>query len=126
MRIFLAMILLVGLSGVSGAYGEEGKTGGITFGLGFESFPGKYYYRMDCLRYENGQRSASKVNQKEDEINSSGLSFRVTKMTKIGFENLFAGIEMGMLLPISGYEKSFNLPALDSNFTGEVHLPGFC
>lgn len=126
MRIFLAVILLVGLSGISGAYGEEVKIGGITFSLGFESLPGKHYYRLDCLRYENGQRSASKKNQKEDKMNSSGLSFRVTKMTPIGFEKLVAGIEIGMILPLSGYEKSWNLPALTPDFSGEVHIPGFC
>ncbi len=123
MRTFLAMVLIVGLSGVSGAYGEEVKAGGMTFSFGFESFPGKHYYQQAYVRYQNGFRVDYKINQKEDEMNFSTLSFRVTKMTETGFENVFAGIEVGVSLPVSGFEKSWNLPALTSDFTGEVSAP---
>lgn len=126
MRIFLAVILLVGLSGVSEAYGGEVETGGITFGLGFESFPGKLYYEQESARYKKGLRSDYKVNPKEDNMSFSVLSLRVTKMTRIGFKNLFAGIEVGMSLAMSGYEKSWNLPVLTPGFLGEIRFPGFC
>lgn len=126
MRIFLATILLLGLLGVSDAYGEEVKTGGITFSLGFESFPGKTYYRLESVKYKKGLRSDSKMNPKEDNMSFSALGFRITKMTRIGFENLFAGIEVGMSLALSGYEKPWNLPAIPLGFWGEISYPRFC
>ena len=126
MRIFLTAILLVGLLGASGVYGEEIKAGGVTFSLGFESFPGKTYYQLESAKYKKGVRIDSKVNPEEEDMSFSSLSLRVTKMTRIGFKNLFAGIEVGMSFAGSGYEKSWDLPVLTYDFWDEIHFPGFC
>lgn len=126
MRAFLAIILLVGFLGVSGAYGEEAGGGGITFTIGFESFPGKVYYELESRSYKKGRADDYKTNPQEDDMGFSGLSLRLAKMTPIGFHNFYAGIEVGMLLATSGYERSWNLPAMTPGFTGKVSFPGFC
>jgi|GEM_PF-2378541 len=122
-RIFLAVILLVVLSRVSGAYGEEVKAGGITFSLGFESFPGKHFYVLECVRYQTGSQIDYKYNSREDNMSFSSLSLRVTKMTQIGSKNLFVGMEIGVSFSLSGFEKSWNLPALIPKFSGVVCAP---
>ena len=126
MRIFLTVVLFVGLSGISQASGQEAKTGGISFSVGFESFPGKTYYRLECLRYENGEFRDYKTTQGEDAMNSLNLTFRVAKMSQIAFNDFSAGIEVGMSVPVSGYEESWELPALSPDFTGEIYFPVFC
>ncbi len=126
MRIFLTIILFVALSGLSQANGQEVKTGGITFSVGLESFPGKTYYRLECLRYEDGESRDYKTTQAEDPMNSLNLTLRVAKMGRFGSSNLFAGIEVGVSVPVSGYEKSWNLPALTPDLSGEIHYAGFC
>ena len=126
MRIFLTVVLFVGLSGLSPANGQEVKTGGISFSIGLESFPGKTNYRLECLRYENGEFRDYKTTQGEDAMNSYNLTFRVAKMSQIAFDDFSAGIEVGMSVPVSGYEKSWELPALTPDFSGEIRYPGFC
>jgi hypothetical protein len=125
-RIVLTAILFVVLLGASGVYGDEAKNSGITFSLGFESFPGKTYYQLESVKYKKGVRIDSKVNPKEEDMNFSAFSLRATQMTRIGFKNLSAGIEVGMSFARSGYEKSWDLPVLTYDFWDEIHFPGFC
>ena len=126
MRVFLTIVLFVSLSGLSPANGQEVKTSGISLSVGFESFPGKTYYRLECLRYENGEFRDYKTTQGEDAMNSLNLTFRVAKMSQIAFNDFSAGIEVGMSVPVSCYEKSWNLPALTPEFSGEIRFPAFC
>jgi hypothetical protein len=125
-RTFLTIILFVGLSGISPANGQEVKTGGLTFSVGLESFPGKTYYRLECVRYEGGDFKDYKTIQGEDDMNALNLTLRVAKMAQIGSSNFSAGVEVGASVPVSGYEKSWDLPALTSDLTAELHFSAFC
>jgi hypothetical protein len=125
-RVFLTIVLFVSLSGLSQANAQEAATGGITLSVGFESFPGKTYYRLECLRYENGEFRDYKTTQAKDAMNSLNFTIRVAKMSQITFNAFSAGIEVGMSVPVSGYEKSWELPALTPDFSGQIRFPGFC
>ncbi len=126
MRIFLTIVLFLNLSGAREVLAQKTETGGMTFTVGLESFPGKTYYRLECLRYESGELRDYRTTQDQDAINSWNLTLRVAKMSRTGFKNLLVGIEVGMSVPVSGYEKSWDLPALTSEFSGEIRYPGFC
>jgi hypothetical protein len=98
----------------------------LSSSLGYESFPGKLYYELESVKYKKGLWTDSKINPGQENMSFSVLSLRAAKMTPVGFGNLFAGIEVGMSLAISGYEKSLNLPVLTPAFNGVISFPGFC
>jgi len=125
-RIFVVVILLLSLLGISEAYMGEAKAGGIAFSFGYESFPGELYYELLSIKYKKGLRVDSKTNPGQENMSFSVLSLRAGKMARIGFGHLFAGIEVGMSLPVSGYEKSWNLPTLTPDIKGVISFPGFC
>jgi hypothetical protein len=125
-RVFSGLIILVCLLGASGACGQEGETGGITFSFGFDSFPGKHYYRLEGIKYKKGLQDDYKTNPRTDQMRFSGLSLRLSHMARIGLRNLYAGVEVGMYLAVSGYEKPWDLPALAPGFSGKTQFPQFC
>jgi hypothetical protein len=124
-RIFIAVILF-GVLLLMQTLGKDARADGITFTLGFESFPGKYYYRMDGLRYEDGHNTDYRYFPADDDINFTTLSLRIAKMAPIGHRNLLAGVEVGMAFTISDYEQPWDVPSLTDGFYGDVYFPGFC
>lgn len=128
MRILLTSALLIcfcfpTVSAVEAAHTE---TGGVTFSVGFESYPVSFFYRMEGVRYVSGGPRDYRFNPKKDDGLFSVLSFRARKMIQVGFGNFRAGIEVGMSLPVSGHEMSWSLPPLTPKFTGDIYYGAFC
>ena len=126
MRTWLTISLLVCILLASAAAEADMKGSGVSFSIGFESYPGEFFYRLDGVRYLSGIPRDYKFNPNTDGAAFSVLSLRARKMVPLGSGNVSAGIEVGMSLPISGYEKSWSLPALTPKFTGDIYYAAFC
>ena len=126
MRIWLTLSLLGCILLAPASAGAETEGSGISLDIGFESYPGEFFYRLDGVRYLSGVARDYRFNQKTDDVAFSVLSLRVSKMVQLGSSRFFAGIEVGMSVPISGYEKSGSLPALTGKFTGDIYYAAFC
>lgn len=126
MRTWLTLSLLACILLASVAAEADMKGSGVSFSIGFESYPGEFCYRLDGVRYLSGVARDYKFNPKTDGAAFSVLSLRVRKMVQLGSSKFSAGLEVGMSLPISGYEKSWSLPALTGKFTGDIYYAAFC
>jgi hypothetical protein len=127
MRIVWIPLLLVCLSVPQVARAEEEtRIGGVRFGLGFESYPGRLHYRLDGFRYLNGTLRDVKHQPTSEDIAFGAFSLRATGLVQTGFPHLWAGLEVGISLPISWYRKSWNVPALAPKLTRDYYFPSFC
>jgi hypothetical protein len=126
MRIVSTLIVVFGILIPQEAIGGEAEAGGIQFSLGFESYPGKLFYRLDGIRYISGSARDFRYNPVSDDATFVVLSLRVKKKVPVGVRDLSVGLESGVSLPVSGYQKSWDLPALTSEVTGDIYFPSFC
>ncbi len=126
MRIVLALLVVLCILIPQEGSGEEVKVGGICFSLGFESYPGKLFYRLDGIRYISGTAHDFRYNPESEDAAFVVLSLRAKREIPLGVRDFSVGLEMGVSLPVAGYEKSWDLPALTSEVTGDVYFPSFC
>ncbi|MGM0442511.1 MAG: hypothetical protein ACQEQC_08850, partial [Elusimicrobiota bacterium] len=123
------ILAIVGVfSVITAVQAQQINFGGVNVSVGYDSVPGKFYYIENVAEYEDGSISKSRETQGEEEFRSGMVSLRVSKMSSIMNatldENLSAGIEVGASLPISGLDKSWELPAdPDNDYTGTVRGP---
>jgi len=108
------------------AHGADTDHRGIVFEAGFESYPGKLYYRLDGFRYINGTLRDVMYRPSSQEITFRTFSLRATGLVGTGFPHLRAGLEVGISLPASAYRKSWDVPALTPKLTGDFYFPSFC
>jgi hypothetical protein len=99
---------------------------GIAFEVGFESYPGKLYYRLDGFRYLNGTLRDVRYQPTSENIAFGTFGLRATGLVPTGFPHLWAGLEVGISLPVSWYRKSWNVPALVPKLTRDYYFPSFC
>jgi len=126
MRTIMLSLVLLCLSTPQAAWGDEGRIGGMAFTLGFESYPGKLHYRLDGVRYISGTSRDFRFNPVSEDIAFKTLSLRATKLMRTGLGGLWAGLEVGIALPVYDYRKSWDLPALTPKLTQDVYFPSFC
>lgn len=126
MRMILALLVIVCFWVPPGACRGDVNTLGVTFTLGFESYPGKLFYRLDGIRYVSGTTRDHKYNPMVENVTFAVFSARVARLVPLGWEGLSAGLELGISTPLSGYSKSWSLPALAPKFTGDIYFPSFC
>jgi hypothetical protein len=127
MRIIWISLLLLCLSAPQVVRGEEEpKIGGMRFGLGFESYPGKLYYRLDGFRYINGTLRDVMYRPSSQDITFRTFSLRATGLVRTGFPHLRVGLEVGISFPVSAFQKSWDVPALTPKLTQDFYFPSFC
>jgi hypothetical protein len=108
------------------ARGADTGHRGMAFEIGFESYPGRLYYRLDGFRYINGTLRDVKYRPSREDITFRTFSFRATGLVRTGFPHLRAGLEVGISLPASAYGKSWDVPALTPKLTQDFYFPSFC
>jgi hypothetical protein len=126
MRIIPSLLIIVCSLAAQGTWGAEKTAGGVTFTLGFESLPGKLFYRQDGIRYLSGTKRDFRYDQIVENVDFTVAILRVGKLVPLGSTGLSAGLEVGMSAPLAEYNKSWEFPALAPKFTGDVFFPSFC
>jgi hypothetical protein len=127
MRKIWVPMLLVCLWSPQAVRGQEQTgIGGMRFTLGFESYPGKLYYRLDGFRYINGTLRDVRYRPASEDIAFETFSLRATRLVGTGLPHLRAGLEVGISLPASAYCKSWNVPAITPKLTQDFYFPSFC
>ena len=97
---------------MSAIYAQEAKVGDVSIKLGYESFPGTFFSTETSI-----DTTASNVEiyqqAAEESATFSGLSVRMSKMANIFTEGMSGGIEVGFAMPLSGFEKTWEIAAVD-------------
>jgi hypothetical protein len=125
-RIWILMLLVCLWSPQAVGAGQQARIGGMSFSLGFESYPGRLYYRLDGFRYINGSLRDVKYRPTSQDIAFQEFSLRAAALGATGFPHLRAGLELGISIPVSGHLKSWNVPAITPKLTGDFYFPSFC
>lgn len=104
------------------AYG--GFANGLDWEVGYEPFLIKQLNPRNKVGYQSGF-TTSGPNRYQDEINLLFhlLSLRVKNHWSLPYKNLSLGIEMGLSASVFPVRKKWNIPPLDSSFTGIMVMP---
>lgn len=117
-----------------------GTLGAVEINMGIEMLSGKFYYLEKTADYKKGDlwwmgADRAKVAQANDDMKFTNVAFRLNHTKPILMDGLSAGIEVGMSIPVSGYEKTWSVPAgtidsgsawtKDASFTAPYNIAYF-
>ncbi len=95
----------------------------FTVSFGHEMLPERIYSLETHEKYEGGVWQSYKIFQNKESIKHPVFSIRASFCFPVIGDFLYTGIEIGYGFPINTYNKTYNIPALASDFGGTVILP---